>query len=155
MSNHQMVVTFYYKTKIKLIIMSKIENLMPEEYWSGLSETDKDALLKAQLELEGQFQKAQEWQEMDDEYYEHLRGRFGKGPDEIGPRDFKTFKGNGIPIWMMVIPAGKQSLSSSPEIMTQHFHTICEDMELGECNGSYELITEEELESKFNIKYNN
>jgi hypothetical protein len=155
MSNHQMVVTFYYKTKIKLIIMSKIENLMPEEYWNELSDTDKDALLKAQLESDVDLQTGQEWEEMNDEYYEHLRGRFGKGPDEIGPRDFKTFKGNGIPIWMMVIPAGKQSLSSSPEIMTQHFHTICEDMELGECNGSYELITEEELESKFNIKYNN
>ena len=98
--------------------MSKIENLMPEEYWNGLSDTDKDEVLKAQLELEGQFQKAHEWHEMDDEYYEHLRGRFGKGSDEIGPRDFKTYKGVGIPIYMMVIPAGRQSLSSNTFIQS-------------------------------------
>jgi hypothetical protein len=135
--------------------MSKIENLMPDDYWNGLTDADKDDVLKAQLELEYQFQKAYEWQEMDDEYYGHLRGRFGKGSDEIGPRDFKTYKGVGIPIYMMVIPAGRQPLSSTPGVMVQYFHTICEDMELGECNGSYELITEDELESKFNIKYNN
>jgi hypothetical protein len=26
---------------------------------------------------------------------------------------------------------------------------------LGECNGSYELVTKKDLEEKFNIKYNN
>jgi len=122
--------------------MSGHRNIIPDEYLNELLAVDK------------KYTNKHEWEEMNDSYYVNLRGRFNKGPNDIGPRDFKTFKGNGIPVWLIVIPAGSQSLSSNPSVMTQHFHTIYEDMELGECNGSYKLITEEELETKFNIKYN-
>ena len=53
---------------------------------------------------------------------------------------------------MIVIPAGKQL---SGEEITQYFHIISEDLEVGECNGSHELITETELENKYNIIYFN
>jgi len=53
---------------------------------------------------------------------------------------------------LMVIPAGRQH---NGEEMVQYFHIITEDLELGECNGSYELVTKKDLEEKFNIKYNN
>jgi len=88
---------------------------------------------------------------MDDVYYEHLRERFKKGPDEIGPRLFKQFQNAFLPIQMMVIPAGRQH---NGEEVVSYYHILTEDMELGECNGSYELVTEKELEEKFNIKYN-
>ena len=135
--------------------MNKDENQIPEDYWNQLSDTDKELMANGLTEAEDYLSNNQEWQEMDDTYYTQLRERFAKGADEIGPRNFKTYISKGIPIWMMVIPAGKQALTENPSVMVQHFHTICEDMELGECNGSYELITEAELESKFNIKYNN
>ena len=128
------------------------ENIMPDDYWNDLSETEKDAMFKAMQEAEEFFANEQMWEEMDDQYYDHLRERFGKGPDEIGPREFKSFKSVNMPFWMIVIPAGRQHDGNT---MVQYFHTILEDMEEGECNGSYELITESELESKFNIKYNN
>jgi len=135
--------------------MKKDENVIPDEYWSSLSDSEKEAMAKAMEEADQFIMNEHEWQEMDDAYYAHLRERFNKGADEIGPRNFKTYLSKGIPFWMMVIPAGKQALSENPDVSVQHFHTICEDMELGECNGAYELITEEQLESKFNIKYNN
>jgi len=135
--------------------MNKDENQIPEDYWNQLSDADKELMAKAMDEAEDYLMDEQEWVEMDEGYYSHLRERFGKGADEIGPRNFKTYLSKGIPFWMMVIPAGKQALSDNPDVNVQHFHTICEDMELGECNGAYELITEQQLESKFNIKYNN
>ena len=57
-----------------------------------------------------------------------------------------------MPVQLMVIPAGRQH---NGEEMVQYFHIITEDLELGECNGSYELVTKKDLEEKFNIKYNN
>ena len=128
------------------------ENVMPDDYWNELSDTDKDALFNAMQEAEEFFANDYMWEAMDDDYYEHLRQRFDKGPDEIGPREFKSFKSVNLPFWMMVIPAGRQHDGNT---MVQYFHTILEDMEDGECNGEYELLTEGELESKFNIKYNN
>lgn len=129
------------------------ENLLPEEYWNELSQEEMEALQSAADEMEGYLsQPADEWTEMDDVYYEHLRERFKKGPDEIGPRQFKQFQNAFLPIQMMVIPAGRQH--NGDEVVS-YFHTLTEDMELGECNGSYELVTEKELEEKFNIKYNN
>lgn len=132
------------------------ENPIPDEYWNGgdvPSMEEMEALQAAADEMEAYLsQPTNEWSEMDDVYYNHLRERFQKGPDEIGPRQFKQFQNAFLPIQMMVIPAGRQH---NGEEMVQYFHTITEDMEVGECNGSYELLTEKELEEKFNIKYNN
>lgn len=129
------------------------ENLIPEDYWNELTQEEKDVLASAASEMEEYLsQPTDEWHEMDEAYYQHLRQRFGKGEDEIGPRQFKQYQNAFLPIQMMVIPAGRQH---NGEEMVQYFHTLTEDMELGECNGSYELVTESELEEKFNIKYNN
>lgn len=132
------------------------ENPIPDEYWNDgdtPSMEEMEALQAAADEMEAYLsQPTNEWSEMDDVYYDHLRERFQKGPDEIGPRQFKQFQNAFLPIQMMVIPAGRQH---NGEEMVQYFHTITEDMEEGECNGSYELLTEKELEEKFNIKYNN
>lgn len=129
------------------------ENPIPDEYWNEVSQEDMENLQAAANEMEAYLsQPTNEWSEMDDVYYDHLRERFQKGPDEIGPRQFKQFQNAFLPIQMMVIPAGRQH---NGEEMVQYFHTITEDMEEGECNGSYELLTEKELEEKFNIKYNN
>lgn len=129
------------------------ENLIPEEYWNEVSQEEMEALQSAADEMERYLsQPVDEWNEMDESYYQHLRERFKKGEDEIGPRQFKQYQNKFLPIQMMVIPAGRQH---NGEEMVQYFHTITEDMEVGECNGSYELITESELDEKFNIKYNN
>ena len=129
------------------------ENLIPEDYWNELTQEEKDVLASAASEMEEYLsQPVDEWHEMNEVYYQHLRQRFGKGEDEIGPRQFKQYQNAFLPIQMMVIPAGRQH---NGEEMVQYFHTLTEDMELGECNGSYELVTESELEEKFNIKYNN
>ena len=128
------------------------ENLIPSDYWDELSDSDKETLMNAMAEAEEFLMNTVEWQEMDEAYYAHLRERFDKGPDEIGPREFKSFKSINLPLWMMVIPAGKQH---DGEKMVQHFHTITEDLEDGQVNGAYELVTEQTLEEKFNIKYNN
>lgn len=129
------------------------DNLIPEEYWNEVSQEEMEALQKAADEANEYLeQPIDEWDEMDDTYFEALREKFKKGKDEIGQRQFKTFMNRSIPIWMMVMPAGRQH---DGEKMVQYFHTITEDMESGECNGSYELITETDLEEKFNIKYNN
>lgn len=129
------------------------ENLIPEEYWNEVSQEEMEALQSAADEMEQYLsQPMDEWNEMDESYYQHLRERFKKGEDEIGPRQFKQFQNAFLPIQMMVIPAGRQH---NGEKMVQYFHTITEDMEGGKCNGSYELITETDLEEKFNIKYNN
>lgn len=132
------------------------ENPIPDEYWNDgdiPSKEEMKSLQAAADEMEAYLsQPTNEWSEMDDVYYDHLRERFQKGPDEIGPRQFKQFQNAFLPIQMMVIPAGRQH---NGEEMVQYFHTITEDMEEGECNGSYALLTENELEEKFNIKYNN
>jgi len=99
-----------------------------------------------------ELDKGSYWVEMDENYFNELRERFQKGPDEIGPREFKTYINKDLPIYMIVIPAGKQH---NGDESVQYFHTIVEDLELGECNGSYELITETELENKYNIIYFN
>ena len=128
------------------------DNLIPEEYWNEVSQ-EKEALQKAADEANEYLEHPiDEWNELDESYYEHLRERFGKGKDEIGPRQFKQYQNKFLPIQMMVIPAGRQH---NGEEMVQYFHTITEDMEVGECNGEYLLLTESELDEKFNIKYNN
>ena len=129
------------------------DNLIPEEYWNEVSQEEMEALQSAADEMEQYLsQPVDEWDEMDESYYQHLRERFKKGEDEIGPRQFKQYQNKFLPIQMMVIPAGRQH---NGEEMVQYFHTITEDMEVGECNGEYLLLTESELEEKFNIKYNN
>jgi len=132
--------------------MKKEENIIPDEYWSTLTEAEKEGMAKAMDESELFLMNEQEWTELDEDYYTQLRVRFNKGPDEIGPREFKSFKSVNLPLWMLVIPSGRQK---DGDTYIQYFHTICEDMEDTNCNGSYEMVTEEELESKFNIKYNN
>jgi hypothetical protein len=91
------------------------------------------------------------WIEMDEAYYESLRAQYGKDETEIGPRKYKTYLNKDLPIYIILIPAGKQH---NGERVIQYFHLIVEDFELGECNGSYELIDEDTLFNKFNIKYN-
>ncbi len=131
------------------------ETPIPEEYWNtdDVSQEEMETLQAAANEMEEYLsQPTDEWNEMDEVYYEHLRDRFKKGSDEIGPRQFKQFQNAFLPIQMMVIPAGRQH---NGEEVVSYYHTLTEDMEVGECNGSYELLTEKELEEKFNIKYNN
>ena len=120
---------------------------------SDVSLEEIEALQAAADEMEEYLSEPQnEWSEMDDAYYAHLRERFDKSEDEIGPRQFKHFQNAFLPIQMMVIPAGRQH---NGEEVVSYYHILAEDMEAGECNGSHELLTEQELESKFNIKYNN
>ena len=130
----------------------KNENLIPMEFWDELSDSEKDAMTKAFDEANEEFSNYDEWDEMDEAYFSHLRERFGKGPDEIGPRIWKSYQNKMMPIQLMVIPAGRQH---DGESIVQWFHTIVEDMQLGECNGEYALITETELLEKYNINFNN
>jgi hypothetical protein len=132
--------------------MSKEENTVPSDFWSQLSESEMDSMAKAMEEANVEFEKYDEWNEMDEAYYSNMRERFSKGPDEIGPRVWKSYQNKNIPIQLMVIPAGRQH---DGEVMVQWFHTIVEDMQLGECNGEYELITEHQLTEKYNINFNN
>ena len=132
--------------------MSKQSNEVPADFWGELSTEEKDSLMKAQEEALLEYQNYDEWSEMDEEYFDHLRKRFDKGPGEIGPRVWKSYQNKNIPLQLMVIPAGRQH---DGEVMVQWFHTIVEDMQLGECNGEYKLITETELLEKYNINFNN
>jgi predicted RNA-binding protein with TRAM domain len=52
----------------------------------------------------------------------------------------------------MVIPAGRQH---DGDKVVQMFHIIVEDLEGGECNGEYSLISETELLDKYNLNFNN
>jgi len=128
------------------------ENPIPSDFWNELSEEEKDALTKAQEEASLEYQNYDEWNEMDEEYFQHLRQRFDKGPDEIGPRVWKSYQNKFLPMQMMVIPAGRQH---DGEKVVQMFHLIVEDMEGGECNGEYSLISEAELLDKYNLTFNN
>ena len=131
---------------------NKDENLIPDDYWNTMTEEEKEGIFKAMAESE-EFLDEVQFEELDEVYYNRLRERFEKGVDEIGPRVFKSYKSVHAPIFIMVIPAGRQHDDDGNEI--QHFHTIIEDMKEGNVNGEYELITEEQLNSKFNINYNN
>ena len=132
--------------------MNKKDNLVPSDFWSELSDGEKEAMAKAMDEANEEFQNYDEWNEMDESFYNNLRERFGKGDDEIGPRIWKSYQNKTIPLQLMVIPAGRQH---DGEAVVQWFHTIVEDMQLGECNGEYELITETQLSEKYNINFNN
>ena len=132
--------------------MNKKDNLVPSDFWSELSDGEKEAMAKAMDEANEEFQNYDEWNEMDESFYYNLRERFGKGDDEIGPRIWKSYQNKTIPLQLMVIPAGRQH---DGEAVVQWFHTIVEDMQLGECNGEYELITETQLSEKYNINFNN
>lgn len=90
------------------------------------------------------------WVEMNESYFKSLRDQYNKSSDEIGPRKFKSYINSDMPIYVMVIPAGKQHDGSK---MIQYFHVIVEDFELGQCNGSYDLVTDVDLLSKFGIEY--
>ena len=78
------------------------ENPIPEEYWNDgdvASMEEMEALQAAANEMEEYLsQPTDEWSEMDDVYYDHLRERFKKGPDEIGPRQFKQFQNVFLPL---------------------------------------------------------
>jgi len=129
------------------------DNLIPDDYWNSVSQEEMEALQKAADEANAYLEQSlDEWDEMNDDYYNHLRERFKKNDGEIGPRQFKQFQHSTLPIQMIVIPAGRQH---SDDGVVSYYHTITEDLQVGECNGSYELLTEKELEEKFNIKYNN
>ena len=119
----------------------------------NLTEEEKIALDRAAAEADVEYyNNGYSWTEMDDGYYEMLRKQHNVGEDKIGPRNFKTFIMPEAALYIMVIPAGKQH---DGEKTTQYYHTIIEDLQFGECNGSYDLVTEETLFEKFNIKYNN
>ena len=131
---------------------TKLSNVVPDDFWNELSNEEKDALTKAQIEASEEYQNYDEWKEMDEDYFQHLRQRFDKGVDEIGPRITKSYQNKFLPLQMMVIPAGRQH---DGESMVQMFHLIVEDMEKGECNGEYSLISDTELTEKYNINFNN
>mgnify|MGYP000553174939 FL=1 len=131
---------------------TKLNNVVPDDFWNELSNEEKDALTKAQIEASEEYQNYDEWKEMDEDYFQHLRQRFDKGVDEIGPRITKSYQNKFLPLQMMVIPAGRQH---DGESMVQMFHLIVEDMEQGECNGEYSLISDTELTEKYNINFNN
>lgn len=128
------------------------KNPIPEEYFNEpLSQEQMEGLAAAAEEAE-QYLQAMVWTEMDESYFEALRVKLNKGEDEIGPRQFKSYKlTDGSPYYLMVIPAGKQH---NGEKMVAYYHTILEDMEWGECNGEYKLVSESELSEIFNINYN-
>ena len=128
------------------------DNPIPDDFWNELSDDEKSALTKAQSEASEEYQNYDEWKEMNEDYFQHLRQRFDKGVDEIGPRITKSYQNKFLPLQMMVIPAGRQH---DGESMVQMFHLIVEDMEKGECNGEYSLISETELTEKYNINFNN
>lgn len=128
------------------------KNPIPSDFWNELSESEKDALVKAQEEANIEFQNYNEWVEMNESFYHDLRVRFDKGPDEIGPRVWKSYQSKYLPIQMMVIPAGRQH---NGEEVVQMFHIIVEDLEGTECNGEYTLLSEPELIEKYNINFNN
>jgi len=130
----------------------KKENLIPTDFWDELSESEKDSMNKAYEEYQNEFDNYDEWEEMNDDFYNHLRERFQKGPDEIGPRAWKSYQNKMIPMQLMIIPAGRQH---DGEKTVQMFHTILEDLKQGECNGEYELITETQLTERYNINFNN
>jgi len=120
--------------------------------YEELTEEEKVALDKATADAEAVYaENNYSWTEMDDAYFEMLRKQYNKGPDEIGPRGFKSYiHDNNEPLYMLVFPAGKQH---DGEVSTQFYHTIAEDLAYGECNGAYELLSETELFNKYNIKY--
>tara|TARA_R100000734_G_C3303797_1_gene94315 strand:+ start:94 stop:537 length:444 start_codon:yes stop_codon:yes gene_type:complete len=128
------------------------KNPIPSQFWDGLSESEKESMAKAIEEANEEYSNYDEWDEMNEEFYSHLRERFDKGPDEIGPRLWKSYQNKLIPMQLMVIPAGRQH---DGEKVVQWFHTIVEDLHNGECNGEYALITESELLEKYNINFNN
>ena len=117
-----------------------------------LTDEEKIALDKATAEAEAEYlANGHSWTEMDEGYFEMLRKQYNKGPDEIGPRKFKTYiHDNNEPLYIIVIPAGRQH---NGDESVQYYHTILEDLEFNECNGSYKLLTETELFNKYNIKY--
>jgi hypothetical protein len=129
-----------------------LDNVIPTDFWSELSDSDKQSMAKAMDDANEEFQNYDEWKEMDESFYNNLRERFGKGEDEIGPRIWKSYQNKMIPLQLMVIPAGRQH---DGDTNVQMFHTLVEDMQLGECNGEYELITEAQLLEKYNINFNN
>ena len=131
---------------------SVYKNPIPDDFWNELSDKEKESLAKAQEEADIEFQNYDEWTEMDESFYQHLRERFDKGPDEIGPRIVKTYQNKFLPIQMIVIPAGRQH---NGEEMVQMFHIIVEDLEGKDCNGEYALLSEPQLIEKYNINFNN
>ena len=120
------------------------QNLSDEQTQNEIEQLTQEALQE--------LDRGSDWTEMNEDYFNELRERYQKGPEEIGPRQFKTYINKDMPIYMIVIPAGKQLIG---EEITQYFHKISEDLEVGECNGSHELITESELKNKYNIIYFN
>ena len=130
----------------------KTDGPIPSEFWDNMSSKEKEAMAQAYDEFQEEFDNYDEWDEMNEDYFAHLRERFQKGPDEIGPRLWKSYQNKMIPMQLMVIPAGRQH---DGDKMVQWFHTIVEDLHLGECNGEYALITETELLEKYNINFNN
>ena len=86
---------------------TKLNNVVPDDFWNELSDDEKSALTKAQSEASEEYQNYDEWKEMNEDYFQHLRQRFDKGVDEIGPRITKSYQNKFLPLQMMVIPAGR------------------------------------------------
>ena len=115
---------------------SVYKNPIPDDFWNELSDKEKESLAKAQEEADIEFQNYDEWTEMDESFYQHLRERF----DKVLRRDWTTYSKN----------ISKQ-ISSNPndcypcrrqhngEEMVQMFHIIVEDLEGKDCNGEYFL----------------
>ena len=101
-------------------------------------------------EANEEFSNYDEWDEMNEDFYSHLRERFGKGPDEIGPRLWKSYQNKMIPMQLMVIPA-----DSTMVVRWFNGFILLWKIYNRECNGEYALITETELLEKYNINFNN
>jgi hypothetical protein len=109
-----------------------------------------DELIKELAKLETEL-STDSWTEIDDNYYGYLRERLNKSENEIGPRTVKSFKHEFLPIWCIVIPAGRLHMESGS--IVSYYHTIFEFMDEPEPNGQYEFLSENQLKTKFNITF--
>ena len=58
--------------------MKKEENIIPDEYWSTLSDSEKEGMAKAMEESELFLMNEQEWKELDEESIKNIHGNKGQ-----------------------------------------------------------------------------
>ena len=85
------------------------QNLSDEQ-----TQNEIEQLTQAALE---DLNKGYDWTEMNEGYFNELREKYQKGPDEIGPREFKSYINKDFPIYMIVIP------QVNSEMVTRVFNT--------------------------------
>jgi hypothetical protein len=109
-----------------------------------------DELIKELAELESKL-STDSWTEINENYYSYLRERLNKTEDEIGPRLVKSFKHDFMPVWAIVIPAGRMHTDTGEVV--SYYHIVLEFMDELEPNGQYEFLSETEMKEKFNITF--